>query len=146
MPKHEQSVVIARPIDEVFTYMNDVSREHEWQPQLLEAHQTPPGETAVGSERRYVSEFLGKRLENVYLVKVFEPNRQLVVESTRESAIQATTDMRWEAVDGGTKVTMAVEGSPTGVLRFIPKALVEGAFENEVRSALSRLKERLEST
>ena len=144
MASHEQSILIRRPIAEVFRYMDDVSREREWQPHLLEAEQTPPGPTVVGSRRRYVSEFLGKRLENTYVVQQYEPERRVQLESTRDSVVQATTDIRWEAIGNETRVTMKLEGKPSGALRFIPRAMLEATFEKEVKSTLGLLKEVLE--
>ena len=144
MPKHEQSVVIARPIDDVFSYMNDVSREHEWQPQLLEAEQIPPGPTAVGSKRRYVSEFMGKRLENTYSVIELEPGRRIVCETDPGSAVSARTVIQWDPSSDGTRVTMSIEGKAGGLLRFVPPKLIEATFRSEVQAALGRLKERLE--
>ena len=145
MPSHQNSVVIRRPLDEVFTYMNDVSRETEWQPQLREAEQIPPGPVEVGTRRRYVSEFMGKRLENVYVITTFEQNSRVVCETTKDAVMDATSDIRWEAVEDGTRVTMALEGKPSGVLRFLPSSILEATFEKEVRGALSRLKETLEA-
>ena len=145
MATHEKSILIARPLAEVFAYMNDVSREHEWQPQLLEAEQTPAGATAVGTRRRSVSDFLGRRVTNTYVVRAYEPGIRVVLESTPDSVVRARTDIRWEAVGEATKVTMALEGTPTGVLRFVPKAILEATFEKEVASTLERLRARLET-
>lgn len=145
MPRHEEAVDIARPIGEVYAYMGDISREHEWQPQLVEAEQIPPGETQVGSKRRYVSEFMGKRLENTYEVIELDPLRKLVCETTPGSAVSARTEIQWAEVPHGTRVTMSIEGKAGGLLRFIPTALIEATFRSELETALGRLKERLET-
>jgi len=145
MARCAKSIVINRPVDDVFEYMNDVRRELEWQPQLIEAEQSPAGPTAVGSRRRYVSEFMGKRLVNTYVVKIYEPNDRLVVETTKDSVLDASSEIRWEAVPEGTRVTMALDGRPKGALRFVPASILESTFENEVVTTLKRLKERLES-
>jgi len=55
---HENQVFIERPISAVFAYMDDVSREREWQPNIREARKDPPGETAVGTRKVYLSEFM----------------------------------------------------------------------------------------
>ncbi len=146
MARHEQSVIIRRPVADVFAYMDDITRETEWQSQLVEAEQTPAGPTAVGTRKRYVSQFLGKRLENTYVVKVYERNRRLVAESTPDSVLSATSDLRWEEVPEGTRVTMALEGKASGPLRFIPAAMLEATFEKEVGTTLARLKDRLETS
>jgi hypothetical protein len=145
VPSYQQSIFIRRVISEVYAYMGDISREHEWQPQLLEAEQTPPGATIVGSRRRYVTSFMGKRIENTYVVEAIEENRRLVCQTTRESAVSAATLLTWEEEGDGTRVTMAVEGTAGGLLRFVPDRVLASAFESEVNGALDRLKERLES-
>ena len=144
MPGHEASVVIDRVVGDVFEYMDDVNREHEWQPQLVEAEQVPPGAAAVGTQRRYVSDFMGRRLENTYVIRTYEPNRCIVLETTEDSALSATTEIRWQSASGGTEVTMSFDGAPTGALSFLPRRLLEATFDKEVKSALARLKERLE--
>ena len=145
MARYEQSIVIARPAPEVFAYMDDIGREREWQPQLVEAEQTPPGPTGVGTRKRYVSEFMGRRLENTYVVTRYEPGLRISAETTDDSVLEARSDLRWETVDGGTRVTMALEGSASGALRFVPARMLEKTFAKEVESALARLKERLEA-
>ncbi len=145
MPGHTESITIERSPREVFVYMDDVSREREWQPHLREAEQTPDGPTVVGTRRRYESEFLGKRLRNTYVVQVFEPEKRVVLESTPDSAMHARTEIRWEPSGDGTRVTMSIDGKPSGVLRFVPRAVLENAFQKEIRDALARLKQRLES-
>lgn len=145
MPSHIESIFIRRPVSEVFVYMNDITREREWQPHLVEADQLPAGPTAVGTRRRYVSEFLGKKLVNTYVVTLYESGRHVVCETTKDSVLNARTDLTWATVDGGTRVTMAFEGSASGPLKFIPARMLQATFENEVRTALKRLKVRLEA-
>ena len=140
----QESVFIRRPLLEVVTYMGDITMEKEWQTHLVDAEQIPPGPTIVGTRRRYVSQFLGKELVNTYIVKIYEPGVRLVCTTTPDSVLDATSDIRWEEVDGGTKVTMTFDGSPSGPLKFVPRRMLDAAFENEVTSALARLKERLE--
>jgi carbon monoxide dehydrogenase subunit G len=145
MIKHQHQVLIQRSQEDVFRYMDDVSREHEWQPNIAEASKDPPGETVVGTRKRYVSLFMGKRIENTYVTKVFEPNRHVVYETTRDSVLQARAELRWEAEGGGTRVTMGFQGKVGGVLRFVPKSILDAAYKNELTSTLQLLKERLES-
>ncbi len=43
MSRSSASIVIRRPVSEVFAYMDDVSREIEWQPNLQFAEKHPEG-------------------------------------------------------------------------------------------------------
>jgi len=141
---HQHHVLIQRSVEDVFQYMDDVSREKEWQPNILEADKEPPGQTEVGTRKRYTSQFMGKRIENTYLTRVFEPNRRVVYETTSGSVLQARAELLWEAEGGGTRVTMKFQGSVGGVLRFVPGRLLDAAYRNELESTLALLKERLE--
>ena len=87
---------------------------------------------------------MGRRIENTYITKLFEPNKRVAYESTPDSVIRAKVLLRFESMDARTKVTMAVQGKPTGVLRFIPQGILEGAFRKELEGSLELLKERLE--
>ncbi len=140
----ELSIVIERPLDDVFAYMDDVEREREWQPNLRKATREPDGPTKVGTRKRYVSEFMSRSVENTYVTTVFEPGRRVVYETTPDSAIKATSEFRWEAVPEGTRVTMSLEATPTGFLRLVPRAVLEGLYREELTTTLDRLKECLE--
>ena len=144
MEAQEFSVVIQRPLSEVFAYLDDVEVEMEWQPNLREVEQIPPGPSVVGSKKRYVSEFMGKRVENTYEVVEMGPGWRVVYESTPDSALDATTEIRCEEVGTGTRVTMVVTGRPKGALRLLPKALLEKTSRDELEASLKRLKARLE--
>jgi len=143
--RYSGSILIQRPVADVFSYMDDVSREHEWQPNLRGAEQEPPGAAAVGTRRHYTSEIMGRSVKNSYEVKAYEPNQRVVLESMPGSTVSAANEILWASEDAGTRITMSVEGKPTGVLRFVPGALLEAAFREQVKESLTLLKQRLES-
>lgn len=145
MPVYEESIIIERPTADVFEYMQDIDREKEWQPNLLEAEQTPAGAARVGTRRRYVSDFMGKRFENTYVYTVYEENRRVAYETAAESDSLSRGEVRWDEADGGTRVTMRVDAEMPGMLRFVPKSLIEGLARKELRETLERVKEVLES-
>ena len=145
MLKYEYTTVINRPLAEVFDYMQDIAREHEWQPNLREAEQTPEGEPGVGTRRRYVSEFMGRRFENVYVNTVYEPYHRVAYTTAPESDTQATGEVVWESVDGGTRVTMRVEADVGGVMRWVPKGVIASVGKKELADSLARVKALLEA-
>lgn len=146
MLRYESSITINRPVEVVFEYMMDIDREQEWQPNLREAEQSPTGEPGVGTRRRYVSEFMDKRFETVYVNTFYERNRRVAYESARESDTQAEGEIIWDVVDGGTRVTMRVAVRIGGLLRFLPKSLIAPLFKRQLEDALARVKARLESS
>lgn len=146
MLEYEYATVINRPLEEVFDYMQDISREYEWQPNLREAEQIPEGTPGVGTKRRYVSEFMGHRFENIYVNTIYEPYRRVAYTTAPESDTRATGEVVWEAVEGGTRVTMRVEADVGGVFKLVPKGIITSVGKKELADSLARLKALLEGS
>lgn len=142
--RYDAEIVIACPVTRVFEYMDDVAREKEWQPSLLEAVKEPEGPTAVGTRKRYVSQFMGRRIANTYVTTRFDPNERVGYETAPSSALRAKVDLRFEVRGAGTRIVMAVDAQPTGLLKLIPENVLVGVARKELKSSLALLKERLE--
>ena len=75
----EDSIVINRPLEEVFNYMEDIEREHEWQPYLRNWEQTPdPNQNGVGTIRRYDNRYMGRSFSNEYEAVIYEPMEKVM--------------------------------------------------------------------
>ena len=144
MPRIERSVTISRSVPDVFSYMDDVGREHEWQPNLRAASQEPRGPVGVGTLKRYTSVFMKQERHNVYRVTDYEMYVRVVYESTPESATQATAEVRWEQVPEGTRVTMSIDAAPGRAMKLVPGKALESATTKELERMLRLLKEVLE--
>ena len=125
--------------------MDDISLEREWQPNLRSASQSPPGEVRVGTKKIYVSEFLGRTLKNVYVVQELDPGRRVVQSTDRGSSADVTSEVTWEPVEDGTRVTIKVEARPAGLMKLVPTSILEAATISELEASLARLRERLEA-
>ena len=145
MPEIQRSVLIHRPVPEVFSYMDDIDREREWQPNLRSAEQEPAGPVGVGTVKRYTSEFLKKEVRNAYRCTVYEMYVRTVYESTPDSTVDATAEIHWEPLPEGTQVTWTIDASPRGALRLMPGRVLHKASIHELEATLDRLKARLES-
>ena len=144
MSAQKHSITIERPVTEVFTYMDDVSRESEWQPAIRSARAEPEGPSAVGTKKHYVSEVMGREVKNTYVTKVFEQDKRVVYETTPDSTVRATASFTWERTASGTLVTMSLQGEPKGVLRFVPRGVLDKFYQQEIEATLKRLKSCLE--
>jgi uncharacterized membrane protein len=75
MDAFELSIMINRPIEEVFAVLanleNDVKRHME----LVESRNTSRGSNGVGATFLFTGEFLGRRMETIWEVTEYEPNR-----------------------------------------------------------------------
>ena len=114
MVKVKSSVVINRPVEEVFEFVNDPSNNQQWQSGNIESKQTSEGPMGVGTTTQTVTQFLGKRLELNIEITEYEQNRRVGFKST-SGPIPMTGTTTYEEAEGGTKVTLELEGDVSGV-------------------------------
>lgn len=144
MAHYTASIVIRRPVADVFAFMDDVARERDWQPNLREAWQEPPGPSRPGSRKSYRSHYLGKTLENTYVVEEVEPGRRMRQRTTPDSSLDALLEVRWEEDPQGTRVTLTTTVKPRGLLRFMGSSMLESTARKELQESLERLKRAME--
>ena len=142
----EDSIVINRPLEEVFTYMDDIEKEHEWQPYLRNWEQSPdPNQNGVGTIRRYDNRYMGRSFTNEYEVVDYEPMKKVMYVSTPEAAVQAEGGTLWESTNGGTRVTFLFKPQLGDFWGLMPKAIVRRIYMGTLSNNMRRLKEVLES-
>ena len=69
-------VEIERPVAEVFAYVTDPAKLHEWQTNTLEVEQLTDGPLGVGTRLREVHVAGRRRMEQVVEVSAYEPGRR----------------------------------------------------------------------
>lgn len=143
MVKVKTSVVINRPVEEVFEYMGDPSNNVQWQSGTIESKQTSEGPRGVGTTTQAVTQFLGKRLESTGEITEYEPNRRVGVKST-SGPIPITATTTFEEVEGGTKVTLEAEGDVSGVFK-LAEPIVARTAQRQFEGNYLTLKDVLEA-
>ena len=134
--------VIARPVAEVAAYAGDPTHAPEWYANIrsVEWRTDPP--VRVGSRMDFVAQFLGRRLAYTYEVVELVPQRRLVMR-TAQGPFPMETTYTWEAVPGGTRMTLHNAGEPAGFAR-IAAPVMERAMRRATTKDLARLKALLE--
>jgi carbon monoxide dehydrogenase subunit G len=103
MVRVEQSIEIARPIEEVFAFLTPFENLPRWEAGILEAGQTTPGPLAVGARGRDVRHFMGKPTETVYEVMDYAPPTHFAVRSVA-GPTPVTASYTFAASASGTRV------------------------------------------
>jgi len=142
MVKVELSIVVNRPVAEVFAFVVDPANNKKWQEGLVESRLTSPGPVGVGSQITDVRKFLGMDMDSKLEVTAFEPNKtfgEKVVSGPMQFEIMQT----FEPSGDGTKVSLTAQGEPGGFFK-----LAEGMVQKQIQSQLEgdsqRLKKALE--
>ncbi len=143
MVRVEDSIVVSRPIAEVFAYLTDPETLPEWQGSCLEARLDGDGPMRAGSRVVETRKFLGRRMESTMEVAEYEPPRRFAVKVGSGPVPFTATNSLSEA-DGGTRIDAVIEAEPGGFFR-LAEPLVVRAVERELRNNLATLKDVLEA-
>lgn len=145
MPVIEESIVIDRPRDEVFAFMNDPDNVPVWNSNVIEYERITEGPLKQGTQNRVKAKVVGKTLEATNEVTEFEEGRR-VVSRTIDSPLAVEGETRFEETSGGTRVTFHQEAEiPGGFFGRLAEPLVARMFAKDVRANLEKLKELLEA-
>src|SRR5262245_20810238 len=75
------TIVINRPLEEVFAYVSNTENWSEWVAGTSEARQTSPGPIGVGTTFTMVTHYLGRRFDIEAIVTEYEPNKKFAIEN-----------------------------------------------------------------
>ena len=137
-----ESVVIERPVAEVFTFAGAYKNDPRWRAGVLEMRQDPPDSPGVGTMTREVMRVFGRRQVTVAKVVEYEPDARTAFESV-ESSMPVRGYRAFEAVDGGTRFTyeLSAELSP---LYSLLATILGPILRRQVAGDLQKLKALLE--
>jgi uncharacterized protein YndB with AHSA1/START domain len=135
-------ILIERPVEEVFDYVVDERNEPTYNRKMVRSQKLTEG--PIGAGTRFAATMGGGRREIEMLVEYREVDRPRAIESISTfGAMTAQGTLRFEAVDGATRLSWDWELEPSGVVRFLSPvvALVGRRDERTVWSELKRVLE-----
>ncbi len=133
---------IARPPDDVFAYVSDPDKLASWQTNTVSAVKSSDGPMGVGTRLREVHRGpFGREFSELVEVARYEPGSAFDLRMLEGPPIHA--QIRFDAVDGGTRMRFRVHGQPPGLLRLIEPLMAAGMRRNFTKYC-SRLKDLLE--
>jgi carbon monoxide dehydrogenase subunit G len=141
MAVYEHSVEIARPPDEVFSFVTDTANYPRWQPSLVEIRPVTRGPLRLGSEAVEVRRFLGREVETSWRCVEHEPSARTAIEA-EDGPVPFRGTFVLESHGEGTRFTWTVE--TRGAAARMGGPLVGRATRRELQENTTRLKELLE--
>jgi uncharacterized protein YndB with AHSA1/START domain len=142
MAQFTTSLVIRCPVEDVFTFVSNYRNSPRWVSGGLEHTQISTGPIGVGTVIRTTGRTLGLPIEATRIVTAYEPPARYAFKSEYQQMPIITTFL-FEPLPGGTRLTVIVEGEPTGLFKaatpFVLRAIRQ-QFEGDLR----RLKALLE--
>jgi carbon monoxide dehydrogenase subunit G len=136
------SVVIARPVDDVFAYVADARNRPQWDESVGTEELTSPEPIGVGTTVHTTLRSMGSDYEYDWEVVQHDPPERMTIEST-SGPFSTTLAYAVKPRAGGSAVDFSVTGRPTGLLRLLQPLIARNTQRNLDR-AFARLKQVLE--
>ncbi len=133
----ERSVVIHKPVAEVFAYAHDHKNFLTWQKEVISSQEEKGPENTVGSQYSEVRKFIGQEMRTTLEIITFEKNKKWAAKVIK-GPVPYTVTMTYAAVPEGTLLTEVVEGEPKGFFR-----LTEGMVTTSLQKTLEADQELL---
>lgn len=143
MIKVEKSVLIQKPVEEVFNFVTGEGNYTKWQSGVVEVIDQGPRNT-VGSQYIEVRKFMGQEMRTTLEMTEFKPNTRFETKVVK-GPVPYVASMTFERVDDGTKVTICVDGEPKGFFK-LAESMVAGQLEKSLAEDGQKLKEILEAS
>jgi uncharacterized membrane protein len=141
--KVKHSIVINRPIEEVFAYATSVENMAEWVGVISEAKQTSEGALGVGTTSTRSMNVLGRKTESPYKVTEYVLNSHYASETT-SGTFQTKERLDFESVEGGTRVSLEGQVEASGFLKITEPVLASMA-RRQSGTDIQTMKDLLES-
>jgi len=134
---------IYRPLKQVFTFIATPENDFQWQYGTLASDQISEGEMGMGALFHTLGHFMGHRIESVYEVTEFEPNKRYGFKSL-SGPIDSHTLYTFEVTKGSTRINISTQVSEGNLLK--PGDVnVEKKVKKQYRENLALLKDVLEA-
>jgi uncharacterized protein YndB with AHSA1/START domain len=142
MIKHELTIHLNRPVDQVFAFLMDVGKLSTWQSNLIKAEQITAGPWHAGSRFREVRR-LGRRESEIQgEITVFEPNKRFETKTITKPQVMVSYSL--EAEDGGTKLKHKFVMLTSGLMRLL-EPMIASSIKKDSESDFETLKRILEN-
>ena len=137
------SVLIDRPIRQVFDYVCTPENDFEWQYGTLATASIPKKNGAMQSFFRSIGHLLGRRNLSTFEVLEYEPDEKYGFRSL-SGPVHSRTSYIFENVSGRTRIHIFIEASAPHFFKNT-EALLEKTMRNQLEENVGMLKTILES-
>ena len=143
MRRVEASVVINRPLEEVFGFVRNPVDHPQWETSQFDVEQTSEGPMGVGTTFRGGIRLLGLPIDWTAECTGYDTDGELEF-SVNAGPLQLQEILTLEHIEAGTSFTIVYEGDLRGLVRLAGPIVVR-VFQRQVESDLANLRDILEA-
>tara|TARA_R110002096_G_scaffold143328_4_gene299260 strand:- start:31362 stop:31796 length:435 start_codon:yes stop_codon:yes gene_type:complete len=139
MPSVEDRVEVCTPLAEAFAYFAEFANIAEWDPGVESVRKHGSGPLALGDTYAVISRFGGRLVPIAYEVTLLESPHRICLRGLAPSG-QADDDIRFEAVEGGTKITWRLDFAPKGLVANLARPFLGILLSRLARDTMAGIK------
>lgn len=137
------SVVIGRPVSQVYSYVLDLpSNGPEWAPDLESVQKATEGPIGAGTRFEQLQKVMGRSRTTYLTFTDVDPERRIDA-AAELGPMSPTASLSFEQADDGTRVSVAGEGNPKGAFKLLTPIFAR-VGQRMWDARLARLKQVLE--
>lgn len=137
------STLIYRPLQQVFDFVSIPENDFQWQYGTLAAARLPDGANKTGSFFRSIGHLLGYRVQGLFEVTEYEPNRKYGFKSL-SGPLHSQTSYTFESTGNSTKLSISTQAHAVNSFK-INERLMERKMKKQLKENLALLKDLLEA-
>ena len=137
------SVLVYRPIKQVFDFISTAENDFQWKYGTLASAQVSEGAVGVGAFFRTIGHLMGRRVHETFEITDYEANHKYGFKSL-SGPLQLQTLYTFEVAGGSTKISVSTQAN---VINFfqIRESILEKQLKKQLKENLAMLKGILET-
>ena len=144
MIKVEESIVINRPIGEVFSYVANFENHPQWESNFQKVKLLTSTPSGVGAKYQCELKLPGQTASSIFEITEYEVNRKIAFEAEPAGPAKPNGSFLFEAVPGGTRITLLPRPEFRGFFKLM-EPMMAGYVRKQNQEHLKKLKSVLET-
>jgi uncharacterized membrane protein len=144
MIKVEESIVINRPIAEVFAFVANFENHPKWESNFQKVKLLTSTPSGVGTTYQCDLKLPGQTATSKFEITEYEVNKKIAFEGEAAGPAKPDGSFLFEAVPGGTKITLLPRPEFRGFFKLL-EPMMAGYIRKQNQDHLSKLKRILET-
>ena len=142
--KFESSVIIDRPISQVFEFVSDPENDTKWRRGHTRAKRLTPLPAVAGTRCDETVKAMGMEKDLTIEFTEVVPNKRIAFRATRFGPMEPHGTFGFEVAAGGTRMTFTAEPKVSGFFRLMTPFMARMG-KSDLQQSLAALKAHLES-
>jgi NAD(P)-dependent dehydrogenase (short-subunit alcohol dehydrogenase family)/carbon monoxide dehydrogenase subunit G len=134
MIRLRETIEVARPIDEVFSYVSNFSNAAQWDPGVADSRKASTGTIGIGTAFELRVRFGPRSIPMTYVVREYDPPKRVLLEG-KGGSVHALDDIGFAATPRGTRITYTADISLLAAFSIV-EPLLKGVLDSVGKKAV----------